>query len=65
MSASFPDKHCRAYHRERSQLEIETIGDGETSIMNSVVSYHLAGHSPDALAFLLGEEVLLAGDTPS
>ena len=31
--------------------------------MNSVVSYHLPGHSPDALVFLLGEEVLLAGDT--
>ena len=31
--------------------------------MNSVVSYHLPGHSPDALAFLLGDEVLLVGDT--
>ena len=63
MPASFSNKHCRAYHRERGRLEIETIGDGETSIMNSVVSYHLPGHSPDALAFLLGEEVLLVGDT--
>ena len=49
--------------RERSRLEIETIKDGETTIMNSVVSYHLPGHSPDALAFLLGEEVLVVGDT--
>jgi len=63
MPASFSNKHCRDYHRERGRLEIETIGDGETSIMNSVVSYHLPGHSPDALAFLLGEEVLLVGDT--
>jgi len=63
MPASFSDKHCRTYHRERSRLEIETIGDGETTIMNSVVSYHSPGHSPDALAFLLGEEVLLVGDT--
>jgi glyoxylase-like metal-dependent hydrolase (beta-lactamase superfamily II) len=63
MPASFSNTHCRTYHQERSRLEIETIGDGETSIMNSVVSYHLPGHSPDALAFLLGEEVLLAGDT--
>ena len=63
MPASFSNKHCRTYHRERSRLEIETIGDGETSIMNSVVSYHVPGHSPDALAFLLGEEVLLVGDT--
>ena len=44
-------------------LEIETIGDGETSIMDSVTSYHLPGHSPDALVFLLGKEVLLVGDT--
>jgi glyoxylase-like metal-dependent hydrolase (beta-lactamase superfamily II) len=63
MPASFSNKHCRTYHRERGRLEIQTIGDGETSIMDSVVSYHLPGHSPDALAFLLGDEVLLVGDT--
>ncbi len=63
MPASFSNEHCRAYHRERGRLEIETIGDGETSIMNAVGSYHLPGHSPDALAFLVGEEVLLVGDT--
>jgi glyoxylase-like metal-dependent hydrolase (beta-lactamase superfamily II) len=63
MPESFSTKHCRAYHRERGLLEIETIRDGEISIMNSVTSYHLPGHSPDALAFLLGEEVLLVGDT--
>ena len=63
MPASFTDKQCRTYHQERSRLEIETIGDGETSITPSVISYHLPGHSPDALAFLLGEEVLLVGDT--
>ena len=63
MPAAFSDKQCRAYHRERSRLEIEPIGDGETSITRNMVSYHLPGHSPDALAFLLGEEVLLVGDT--
>ncbi len=63
MPESFSNKQCRTYHRERSRLEIDTIGDGETTIMNSLVSYHLPGHSPDALAFLLGEEVLLVGDT--
>jgi glyoxylase-like metal-dependent hydrolase (beta-lactamase superfamily II) len=63
MPASFSNEHCRTYHRERSRLEIETIGDGETTVMNSVVSYHLPGHSPDALTFLLGQEVLLVGDT--
>jgi glyoxylase-like metal-dependent hydrolase (beta-lactamase superfamily II) len=63
MPESFSNKQCRTYHRQRSRLEIETIGDGETAITASVLSYHLPGHSPDALAFLLGEEVLLAGDT--
>ena len=63
MPASFSNKQCRTYHRERSRLEIETIGDGETPIMNAVTSYHLPGHSPDALVFLLGEEVLLVGDS--
>jgi glyoxylase-like metal-dependent hydrolase (beta-lactamase superfamily II) len=63
MPESFSNRNCLTYHRERSRLEIDTIGNGETTIMNSVVSYHLPGHSPDALAFLLGEEVLLVGDT--
>lgn len=63
MPASFSNEHCRTYHQERGRLEIETIGDGETSITNSVVSYHLPGHSPDALTYLVGEEVLLVGDT--
>jgi glyoxylase-like metal-dependent hydrolase (beta-lactamase superfamily II) len=63
MPASFSNKHCRAYHLERSRLKIETIGNGESSIMKAVTSYHLPGHSPDALVFLLGEEVLLVGDT--
>jgi glyoxylase-like metal-dependent hydrolase (beta-lactamase superfamily II) len=63
MPASFSNEHCRAYHRERGRLEIETIGDGETLIMAGVTSHYLPGHSPDALAFLLGEEVLLVGDT--
>lgn len=63
MPVSFSNKHCRSYHRERGLLEIETIGDGETSIMDSVTSYHLPGHSPDALVFLLKKEVLLVGDT--
>ncbi len=63
MPSSFSDKQCRAYHLERSRLEIETIDDDETSIMKAVISFHLPGHSPDALVFLLGEEVLLLGDT--
>lgn len=63
MPASFSDTHCRTYHRERSRLEIETVGDGETSLMNSVVACHLPGHSPDALALVLGDEALLVGDT--
>jgi glyoxylase-like metal-dependent hydrolase (beta-lactamase superfamily II) len=49
MPTSFSNKHCRDYHRERGLLQIETIGDGETSIMDSVDAYHLPGHSPDDL----------------
>jgi glyoxylase-like metal-dependent hydrolase (beta-lactamase superfamily II) len=63
MPESFSSRHCRDYHRDRSRLRIEAIGDGKTILGNEMTAYHLPGHNPDALALLLGEEVLLVGDT--
>jgi glyoxylase-like metal-dependent hydrolase (beta-lactamase superfamily II) len=63
MPESFSSQHCRDYHRARSQLRIQTIGDTETTLGNGMTAYHLPGHNPDALALLLDEELLLVGDT--
>lgn len=63
MPESFSDRHCLEYHRGRNRLEIETIGDGRGVLSEAVKTYHVPGHSPDALALLVGDEALLVGDT--
>jgi len=62
MPESFWSNNCLEYHRVLKDLEIEAIGDGENYLANDVRSYHLAGHSPDCLAVLLGEEAIVVGD---
>jgi glyoxylase-like metal-dependent hydrolase (beta-lactamase superfamily II) len=63
MPESFSSRHCPDYHRGRSRLRIEAIGDAETALGNGMTTYHLPGHNPDALVLLLDQEVLLVGDT--
>ena len=62
MPESFSTANCLAYHRERNELKVEEIGDGNNALFTDVQTFHLPGHSPDALAILLGEEVLIVGD---
>lgn len=60
MPASFSEKHCRSYHRERSGVpigSIEGFGSGGIEV------YHTPGHSPDAISITLGGDAILAGDT--
>ena len=63
MPASFSDRHCRVYHRERGMLEIKVMEDDHDRIDEYTTTFHLPGHSPDALAIFLGEEAVLVGDT--
>lgn len=63
MPESFSNRNCLDYHRSRSRLEIESIGDGEEKLSEAVQICHVPGHSPDALALLVGEEAVLVGDT--
>ena len=59
---SFSSQHCLIYQRERSMLKIEKIEEGP-QMGGSLHTYHVPGHSPDALAIQLGGEVLFVGDT--
>jgi glyoxylase-like metal-dependent hydrolase (beta-lactamase superfamily II) len=63
MPESFSSQHCLSYHQERNGLRIEQIGDGRSSIGKAIHTYHVPGHSPDALAILVGDEALIVGDT--
>ncbi len=62
MPESFWSKNCLDYHRVLKDLKVDAIGDGENVLANNIRSYHLAGHSPDCLAVLLGEEAIIVGD---
>jgi glyoxylase-like metal-dependent hydrolase (beta-lactamase superfamily II) len=62
MPESFWSKNCLDYHQVLKDLKVDAIGDGESIIANDIHSYHLAGHSPDCLAVLLGEEAIIVGD---
>ncbi|MFH1060159.1 MAG: MBL fold metallo-hydrolase [Pseudomonadota bacterium] len=62
MPESYYRPNCLPYHREILASEVQPIGDGRVQLAPGVETIHLPGHSPDALAILLGEEVLLVGD---
>jgi len=62
MPASFYEENCLGYHRVLQDLEVERIGDGREKIADGITSLHLPGHSPDSLAVMLNEEVLIVGD---
>ena len=63
MPESFSNQHCLGYQQERNRLKIEQIGDGHCKIGKTIHTYHVPGHSPDALAILVGGEALIVGDT--
>lgn len=62
MPESFTRVHCRAYHQERDQLEIDRLDRFPFALSEGVQVHHLPGHTPDSLAVQIGEEALLVGD---
>ncbi len=63
MPESYTAEYCLDYQRERSELEIEAIGDTDLKMSDTAQVYHVPGHSPDSLAILLGDEAIIVGDT--
>ena len=63
MPESFSNEHCLLYQQERGRLTIETISDGDSKLSQNTQIYHLPGHSPDAIAIVVNDEVIIVGDT--
>ena len=63
MSDSFAQKHCLEYHRERRSLKVTSIAHENYDLGKGVSVLHVPGHAPDCLAFVIDDEVMLAGDT--
>jgi glyoxylase-like metal-dependent hydrolase (beta-lactamase superfamily II) len=62
MPESFTRTHCVDYHRDRMMIETHRL-EGEVLPFDSDIrTHHLPGHSPDAMAFQIGQEALIVGD---
>jgi glyoxylase-like metal-dependent hydrolase (beta-lactamase superfamily II) len=62
MPEVFYKEHCLDYHNSLQELHIDTIGDGITEILPGVHTYHMPGHTPDSLAVMINNEVIIVGD---
>jgi glyoxylase-like metal-dependent hydrolase (beta-lactamase superfamily II) len=63
MPETFTQSHCHEYHRERHGLRTNRLEGLRFPIDEVVTLHHLPGHCPDALAFQIGSEALIVGDT--
>ena len=63
LSYSFAEKNCSEYHKERRSLKVTSISQESHDLGQGVSLFHVPGHSPDCIALLLDNEVILTGDT--
>jgi glyoxylase-like metal-dependent hydrolase (beta-lactamase superfamily II) len=63
MPETFTEVQCREYHRQRDVLETNLLTGSTFPPDTGIRLHHLPGHCPDSLAFQIGEEALIVGDT--
>ena len=63
MPESFTQKHCVEYHRNRMEMGSRPLEGSTLPFDPTVRVHHLPGHCPDSVAFQIGEEALIVGDT--
>ena len=63
MPESFTQKHCAEYHRNRMKTKTRSLESPVLPFDPDVRVHHLPGHCPDAMAFQIGDEALIVGDT--
>ena len=63
MPETFTRSHCREYHRQRDGLKTNRLEGLRFPLDGAVHLHHLPGHCPDALAYQIGSEALIVGDT--
>lgn len=62
MPEAFYKEHCLEYHQNLQDLHIECIEGGENEILPGVTTFHMPGHTPDSLAVMINQEVIIVGD---
>lgn len=63
MPESFTGVECAGYHRERIGLHSHLLEGPTLPFDSSIRIHHLPGHSPDGLAYQIGREALIVGDS--
>ncbi|MEW6665145.1 MAG: MBL fold metallo-hydrolase [Thermodesulfobacteriota bacterium] len=63
MPESFTQTHCAEYHRNRMGIQTHPLEGPFLPFDPEVQIHHLPGHCPDAMAFQIGREALIVGDT--
>jgi len=63
MPESFWKKNCVQYHKERAGLAVDGLDVSGKNLADGISVFHVPGHSPDSLSFLIDKEAILVGDT--
>jgi len=63
MPESFTRRHCVDYHRDRMNLAGNRLEGPFLPFDPPIRIHHLPGHCPDALAYQIGGEALIVGDS--
>lgn len=62
MPETFVDDNCRLYHQSRNELIVNNVCASDRILGENVRVMYLPGHSPDAIAILIDEEIAIVGD---
>ncbi|MBT3225818.1 MAG: MBL fold metallo-hydrolase [Deltaproteobacteria bacterium] len=62
MPDSFANENCLDYHQNRHELVIENICGQDDTIGKNIRTMYLPGHSPDAIAIILANDIAIVGD---
>jgi glyoxylase-like metal-dependent hydrolase (beta-lactamase superfamily II) len=63
MPETFTRSQCLEYHRQREGLKTNRLEGLQFPLDDELALHPLPGHCPDALAFQIGSEALIVGDT--
>jgi hypothetical protein len=62
MPDSFVDDNCREYHLNRNELSVTNISNVTNSLGDNIQILFLPGHSPDGIAVIIDQDIVIAGD---
>ncbi len=62
MPDSFVADNCREYHLNRNELTVDPVNESTDALGENIRILHLPGHSPDAVAIIIDQDIAIVGD---